>query len=180
MGARLSLLWEIKGYGKCGKQLVRWVWEIQGQKRYLKYRERTKALDNPHSSAGEPPSTIPTTGQASIPHPFPPSIPPPRDTKPFPTHPKPHTGKEVVPLALEVELTHSAVSYRTTKPKLIQNSLYIFTEGFDYKSNPHGKYISKEKPCIEIEQSHIKAFALVKIRVIVVLTSYYQMDSRKQ
>ena len=40
--------------------------------------------DNPHSSVGEPPSTVPTTGQASIPHPFPPSIPPPRDTKQFP------------------------------------------------------------------------------------------------
>ena len=35
---------------------------MQGQKGYGKYRERTKALDNPHSSAGEPPSTIPKIG----------------------------------------------------------------------------------------------------------------------
>ena len=112
VGARVSLLWEIrgmKGYGKYGRQLVRRVWEIQGQKGYRKYKERTKALDNSHSSAREPSSTISTTGQASIPHPF-----PPRDTKQFRIHPKPHTTKKEVPLALEAELTHSAVSYRTT------------------------------------------------------------------
>ena len=95
-----------------GRQLIQWVWEIQGQMGYGKYRKRTKALNNPHSSAGEPPSTIPITCQASIPHPFPPSIPQPRDTKQFLTHPKPHTTKVVVPLALELELTRSAVSYR--------------------------------------------------------------------
>ena len=104
----------MKGYGNYGRQLFRWVWKLQGQKRYRKYRERTKAFHNPHSSAREPPSTIPTTGQASIPHLFPPSIHPSRDTKQFPTHSKPHTTKEEVPLALEVELTRSAVSYRTT------------------------------------------------------------------
>ena len=60
--------------------------------------------------AGELPSTILKTGQASIPHPF-----PPRDTKQFPTHPKLHTKNEEVPLALEVELTRSAVSYRTSR-----------------------------------------------------------------
>ena len=118
MGARVSLLWEIrgtKGYRKYGRQLVQWVWESRGQNGYGKYRERIKALDNPHSSAGELPSTISTTDQASISHPFPPSIPPPIDTKQFPTHPKPHTTKEEVPLALEVELTRSAVSYQNNK-----------------------------------------------------------------
>ena len=99
----------MKGYGKYGRETIGPVGlGNKGQKGYGKYRERIKALDNPHSSAGEPPSTIPTTGQASIPNPFPP---PPIDTKQFPI---PIPIKEEVPLALEVELARSAVSYRTT------------------------------------------------------------------
>ena len=85
----------MKGYGKYE------VWEGDNwSDGYWKYRARRgtrrigKALYNPHLSTGEPPSTIPTTGQASILHPFPLNIPQPRDTKQFPTHSKPHTTKE--------------------------------------------------------------------------------------
>ena len=72
-------------------KLVQRVWEIQGTKGYGKYRDRTNALNSPHPSARELPSTIPTTGQTSTSHPFPPSLPQHRDAKQIPTLPRPQT-----------------------------------------------------------------------------------------
>ena len=106
----VSLLWEIGARRNTGSMGDNW------SDGYGKYRDRKgtgnigkgpkhstthiRLLENRH-----PPSPPQARHQSPI---------PPRDTKQFPTHPKPHTTKEEGPLALEVELIRSAESYRTT------------------------------------------------------------------
>ena len=117
MGAWVSLLREIKDtkrYGKYGKESivsmgmrntgtegVQEVWGKDQSTRQPTFVCRRTAIHHPHHRPGINPPSLPT------------QHPPTRSTKQFSTHPKPHTTKEA-PLALEVELTCSAASYRTT------------------------------------------------------------------
>ena len=115
VGAQVSFLWEIRGTGS-----MRDNWSDG----YGKYRDRrgtgsigkgpkhlTTHISLPENN--HPLSPPQARYQSLIPsHPAFPPPPTTTHTKQFPTHPKPHTTKEVVPVALEVKLAHSAVSCR--------------------------------------------------------------------